>query len=283
MFDIRDISQSIDTEIVRKIFGNKPNAYSFLQKLGYPKSLIKDPYSEIVKIWDYKNHKLVIRAIFETLPKYKNGLDGKHAVDLLLKEWGNLDFGAVSWPFSQGAFDDFVQRINAETQSNRLEKDEKVKIAAVKYRRIKEINTVRNDFLETLLFKKYDNIIPTLSHRKGVDFFIDGISYDQKVSKSPTNEFKKDFGIEWKQKAIENPLKVAEYLYRYQDEGRFGASPRLFFVFLDEDLSPLELEKIIDKVDLGKPSKITFEYKHQSTGLKTYQTFCYIILLAKEL
>ena len=44
-----------------------------------------------------------------------------------------------------------------------FDKDEKVKIAAVKYRRIKEINTVRNDFIETLIFEKNENILPTLN------------------------------------------------------------------------------------------------------------------------
>ena len=62
-------------------------------------------------------------------------------------------------------------------------KDDKVKVAAVKYRRIKEINTVRNDFIETLIFEKNNNILPTLNHRRGVDFFINGVSFDQKVAK----------------------------------------------------------------------------------------------------
>jgi hypothetical protein len=42
----------------------------------------------------------------------------------------------------------------------------------VKFRRLKEINTLRNDFLETLIFDKNQNIIPTLQHNRGVDFFI---------------------------------------------------------------------------------------------------------------
>jgi glycine cleavage system protein P-like pyridoxal-binding family len=78
----------------------------------------------------------------------------------------------------------------------RSEKDEEVKIAAVKYRRLKELNTARNDYLETLLFEKNINIIPTLKHNKGTDFYIDGISFDQKVAKSPTQEFIKKYGDE---------------------------------------------------------------------------------------
>jgi len=87
-----------------------------------------------------------------------------------------------------------------------MTKDSKVKNAAIKYRRIKEINTKRNDYLESLIFLKNDNIIPTLAHTRGVDFFINGVSFDQKVSRSVTNEFKKDFGVDWKKEAINNPI-----------------------------------------------------------------------------
>jgi len=100
-------------------------------------------------------------------------------MDVLIKEWQSLKLGDITWPFSQGAFDEFVQRVNSEKE-NGFVKDEKVKVAAVKYRRIKEINTVRNDFIETLIFEKNGNILPTLNHRRGVDFFINGISFDQK-------------------------------------------------------------------------------------------------------
>ena len=189
-----------------------------------------------------------------------------------------LGLGVLNWPFSQGQFDNFVQALNAENNT-RSEKDEKVKLAAVKYRRIKELNTERNDFLETLVFLKNDNIIPTLSHRKGVDFFIDGVSYDQKVSRSPTNEFKKDFGEHWKTTAIEHPEKVAEYLYTYQDEGRFGAEPRLFIVYLDDEISPIRIQQIIENTNLVTPSPITFKFKHKDVGLKTYRTEAFVILL----
>lgn len=235
MNDIRDIKRTIDQDIVKKIFSNKTNAIAFLELYNYDKKSLNkqssnELFSEIVRIWDYNDAKDKIRNIFKTLSKYQNGLKGEENIAILLKEWHALGLGVLNWPFSQGQFDNFVQALNAENNT-RSEKDEKVKLAAVKYRRIKELNTERNDFLETLVFLKNDNIIPTLSHRKGVDFFIDGVSYDQKVSRSPTNEFKKDFGEHWKTTAIEHPEKVAEYLYTYQDEGRFGAEPRLFIVY----------------------------------------------------
>lgn len=204
-------------------------------------------------------------------------------MNILLDEWGKLNLGTISWPFSQGDFDGFVQRVNAEQNSGE-EKDEKVKHAAVKYRRIKEINTVRNDFIETLIFEKNKNILPTLNHRRGVDFFINGISFDQKVAKSPTNEFKRNYGDDWKEKALKNPEKVAEYLYKYQDEGRFGADSRLLVVYLDEEVSINKIAKIIEDTDLDNPLEVTFEYTHNkgkpTERNKTYKVNCFIILLS---
>ena len=156
MNDIRDIKRTIDQDIVKKIFSNKTNALAFLElyKSYERRVLIKQSsnelFSEIVRIWDYNDAKDKIRNIFKTLPKYQNGLKGEENIAILLKEWHALGLGVLNWPFSQGQFDNFVQALNAENNT-RSEKDEKVKLAAVKYRRIKELNTERNDFLETLV------------------------------------------------------------------------------------------------------------------------------------
>ncbi len=238
----------------------------------------KNFWKAIVDSWDYEKSKQIIRDIFKKTEKYKNGKDADDAMKLLIREWQSLKLGDIAWPFSQGAFDDFVQRINSEKESG-LVKDEKVKVAAVKYRRIKEINTVRNDFIETLIFEKNNNILPTLNHRRGVDFFINGISFDQKVAKSPTNEFKRCFKGEWRKVAIEKPELVAEYLYKYQDEGRFGADPRLLVVYIDEDVSIDKIREIIGKADLNNPIEINFTYKHKVQGEKNYKVPCFVILL----
>ncbi|MFH3574713.1 hypothetical protein WAI05_20430, partial [Acinetobacter baumannii] len=124
----------------------------------------------------------------------------------------------------------------------------KVRDAAIKYRRIKELNTKRNDFLEVLIFEKDEDIIPTLGHSVGIDYFINGIPYDQKVARSPTKEFQKEFGTNWKEEAKKHPEKVAKYLYKYQDEGRFGADPRLFIVYLDEDISVAKIKERINEI-----------------------------------
>ena len=64
-------------------------------------------------------------------------------------------------------------------------------------------------------------------------------------------------------KAIKKPELVAEYLYKFQDEGRFGADPRLLVVYIDEDVSIDKIREIINKTDLNNPLEINFAYKHK--------------------
>jgi len=282
----KDIKNFIDSIIIKKIFGNASNVKEYLLALNYEKKDInklktQELYNKVVSQWNYNKSLPIIRKIFKNTKKYKEGKDSSDSIEILLNEWKELGLGTISWPFSQGQFDNFVQALNSEN-STRIEKDEKVKISAVRYRRIKEINTTRNDFLETLVFEKNENIIPTLSHSRGVDFFIDGISYDQKVAKSPTIQFKKDFGDKWKEEAIKNPSKVAEYLYTYQDEGRFGSTPRLYIVYLDEEIKPIDIKDAINNINLDKPLEISFTYSHKDTGDKTYKTQAYVILFKKQ-
>jgi len=294
------IKSKLSDDLARKIIGNQENATTYLLRLNEIKPIpslkfktinrgqnkekkilaleTKEIWKTIVDNWDYEISKKIIRNIFKETDKYKSGKDADEAMNVLIKEWETLKLGNIAWPFSQGAFDEFVQRVNSEKDSGFV-KDEKVKVAAVKYRRIKEINTVRNDFIETLIFEKNENILPTLNHRRGVDFFINGISFDQKVAKSPTNEFKRYFKDKWRETAIKKPEIVAEYLYKYQDEGRFGADPRLLVVYIDEDVSIDKIREIINKTDLNNPVEINFTYKHKNLGEKNYKVPCFVILL----
>jgi len=294
------IKSKLSDDLARKIIGNQEKAMEYLLCLNNIKPIpslkfktitrgknvgkkvldlkTKEIWKSIVDSWDYEISKKIIRNIFKKTDKYKSGKEADNAMDVLIKEWQSLKLGNIAWPFSQGAFDEFVQRVNSEKENGFI-KDEKVKVAAVKYRRIKEINTVRNDFIETLIFEKNNNILPTLNHRRGVDFFINGVSFDQKVAKSPTNEFKKNYKDEWREIAIKKPELVAEYLYKFQDEGRFGADPRLLVVYIDEDVLISKIREIINKTDLNNPVEINFSYKHKNLGEKNYKVPCFVILL----
>ncbi|HXG84983.1 MAG TPA: hypothetical protein VNI84_13260 [Pyrinomonadaceae bacterium] len=297
-----DIKTNFSTDTAKKILGNREQATAFLLELQKEKKFdlpfrkitrgenegaevlkleTNEIWSKIVEHWSFEVGEKIIRNLFTTTDKYKSGKDSYATMNVLLEEWKKIKLGDVAWAFSQGDFDGFVQRLNAENISG-YEKDEKVKLAAVKYRRLKEINTVRNDFIETLIFEKNENILPTLNHRRTVDFFINGISLDQKVAKSPTNEFKRDFKEEWKNYAIEHPEKVAEYLYKYQDEGRFGADSRLLVVYLDEDVSIGKIAEIIQETNLEEPLEITFEYNHKNQRTKTYLVNCFVVLLHNQ-
>jgi hypothetical protein len=281
---MENIKIRVSNDVVKKILGNVPVAKQYLGKIGIPvpKAVKADEvWTKVVQSWNYDKSKTIIRELFRETPKYKDGKSADDAMEVLLAEWHALHLGSVEWPFTPNGFDAFVQRINSESEARPI-KDEKVKAAAVKYRRIKEINTVRNDFIETLIFEKNENIIPTLGHQRGLDFFIDGISYDQKVSRSVTNEFKRDYKEDWRKKAIESPELVAQYLYTYQDEVRFGSEPRLLVVNLDENILIHRIRDIINATNLDKHVEITFTFQHKNTGAKTYKVPCFVILLYNE-
>jgi len=159
-----DVKFKITNEIAHKILSNKKNAIYYLQKLNYHLHTselenIRENYKAnyiwglVEKYWDYSLCKSIIRNMFKETPKYKNGKEAEQTIKNLLQEWEKLNLGEISWPCSQGDFDGFVQRINSLTEDGTI-KDEKIKIAAVKYRRLKELNTLRNDYIETLIFEK---------------------------------------------------------------------------------------------------------------------------------
>ena len=278
-----DIKNIISTKELKKIFGNAKNGADFYFMLTNEK-ISTSPASKVWEIilrsWNYDKSLKLIREQFIDTEKYKNGKKSEEALDVLLQEWKDKNFGSVEWPFSQAphAFDNFVQSINSE-KTGRDKKDCKVKSASVRYRRIKEINTARNDFIETLIFEKNKNIMPTLRHSKGVDFFVDGMQFDQKVSRSVTKEFKEKHGDNWKKQAMENPQEVAEFLYTYQNETRFDPDPRLYVVYIDEDVSVKTVQEIINNTNLEQPIDISFTYTNEKEYKQTYKTKCFIILL----
>ena len=114
MNDIRDIRRTINQEIVKKIFGNKKNAIIFLSYFNYDGNMwsrksSSEVYNEIVRIWNYDEAKDKLREIFKNTPKYLRGLEGENNINILISEWRNLGLGNISWPFSQGQFDNFAQ------------------------------------------------------------------------------------------------------------------------------------------------------------------------------
>lgn len=279
------INKSITSNEVNKIFANKEEKIEYLNKLYEYKGIKEDIPKTIRKIneaiistWSYEESKTIIRKLFKKTEKYKNSKKSDKLLIDMMEEWEKLDLGERKWPFQALGFDKYIQRVNCQKITEK-EKDEIVKKDIVKFRRIKRINTFRNDFIEYLIVENNENIIPTLKHSKGVDFYINGFPYDQKVSKSVTKEFKNYYGNKWREEAINNPQIVAEYLYKYQDEQRFGIEPRLLIVYLDEDIDNNNIIKCVKKVNFSKPISISFEYDHSNNIKKKYETECYIVLL----
>lgn len=282
-----NIKNSIDEKTIKKIFGSIKYAVKYLDELDKVKGGLgkyknishKDLIHKVISTWNYPLALRIIRKLFVSTKKYANGKKAKEEIKTLINEWNKLSLGEIKWPCSQKAFDALAQRIN---NSSEPDKDKVITKAAIQFRRMKELNTKRNDFLETLIFEKNGSILPTLTHKGGTDYFIDGESFDQKVAKSPTNEFVVKYGTKYRETAINHPEIVAKFLYENQDEGRFGANSRLLVVYLDDDVSPEKIEEIINQTDLNNPIKIEFTYQHDKVGKKDYKVKCFVIILSND-
>lgn len=281
------INKFISVKEIKKIFSNTNEKKLYLKLLYNKKNIDKEIPKfksqideEIINTWDFTEANNIIRQMFKDTKKYEVGKYSSNNIRKMIKEWKDLGLGELNWPFSATEFDQYIQRINKMDISEE-EKDEIVKIGAIKFRRIKKINTARNDFIEYLIVEHNSNVTPTLKHSRGIDFYIDGYPFDQKVSRSVTRQFINDYGPNWKKHAIKHPEEVGRYLYKFQDEARFGDEPRLLIVYLENDISDEDVYKCVTKANLKKPYHFSFEYKH-STGIIKHEVDCYIILLHKQ-
>ena len=163
MKEYRKISQNE----INKIFGNRAEKIEYLETLYKIKGIeeeiprtIKKIDEEIVKTWDYETSKNIIRKMFRNTSKYENSKKSNKYLEKAMQEWEELKLGEYNWPFQPINFDQYIQRINCRDIPEE-EKDRIVERDVVKFRRIKRINTFRNDFIEYLIFENSDNVIPT--------------------------------------------------------------------------------------------------------------------------
>lgn len=84
-------------------------------------------------------------------------------------------------------------------------------------------NTQTTRIIEDI-FSIHSNVIPTLVDIKGVDFFIDDLPIDLKITRLPKG-FSEDFDKD----------KLIKWFYENQSEQRFGAENRLFLVLNDRN------------------------------------------------
>ena len=279
------LKNEITSVEVKKIFQNKDNKVEYLNRffdyIGKSEPIEKTNTKieeQIISTWNYEASKTVIREMFRNTEKYHYISRCKEKIDVAINEWNLLRLGKIDWPFSAMNFDQHVHQINRDESMNERRKDFLIARQCVKFRRIKQINALRNDYIEYLIFKN-ENVIPTFGNNRGVDFYIDGEPYDQKVSKSVGKIFQDKYGDDYRNIAIKNPNLVAESMYENQDEERFGDEPRLLIIYLDSDVTSQQIEDQLCNIDFNDPMTIEFKYKHSNHNTLNHKTKCFVVLL----
>ncbi len=277
----------ITPQEIKKIFYNTTNKQAYLDLLS---EHIGEDFSKlrtnraiddaIIRTWEYKLSKRIIRGLFFDSEKCIEGRIGRDRINDLIYDWKTLKLGKLDWPFLPKLFDNHVNFVNRSDLTER-EKDDRIALDAIRFRRIKEINTLRNDYIEYLIFANNDEVIPTFGNCRGVDFYINGQPFDQKVGRSIGRAFIEQYGDDYRKIAIENPDLVAISLYENQDEERFGYEPRLLIAYLDSDLTTEDVENSLANVDFSSPLNIEFEYLFSNGNVQIFETYCYVILLHK--
>lgn len=127
----------------------------------------------------------------------------------------------------------------------------------------------------------HKRVIPTIKNIKGIDIFFDGQPFDLKVTYLPHNYNPVD--------AVENPLKLAVWMYENQGAQRFGEDNRLFVILLDKNNPELswELKRdfnlVFNKIDnffhqesVSLEDEIVFTFNR-----KTYTAVSKVVLVTK--
>lgn len=275
----------INAAEIKKIFQNKENKLDYLRRL-FERTNNPTPIertvaridSQIIDTWEYNISKSVIREMFMDTDKYAYISVCRELIDEAINEWEEKQLGDFEWPFSAMNFDQHVHHLNRNTELTEEEKDEIISREAVVFRRIKNINALRNDYIEFLIFQN-ENVIPTFGNNRGVDFYIDGMPYDQKVSKSVGKAFQNQYGDDFREIAINNPSLVAISMYENQDEERFGEEPRLLIIYLDSDVKSNQIEEQLRNINFNEPMQIDFEYRHSNNNVLQHHTECFVVLL----
>ena len=126
------------------------------------------------------------------------------------------------------------------------------------------------------------NVVPTLSHIKGLDLFFRGFPFDLKVSTFPKR-------LNYSQYA-RNPRGLASWLYENQSNTRFGEHNRIFLVLADRTNLSLSwrlksnvtfikssLDEFFDSAEVSDSNRITFRFSG-----RTYRPLAKVVLVSKE-
>lgn len=296
-----NIKEIISVEQVGVILGSKDTQLAFLLKMkslwDVPTKLnrkgvevvdvksIGNITEYIVDKWNYSQVKDVLRDMFRSTEKYNRGRTAKTLFNNIKTKYFELGYSDYNWPFISGQFDAYAVKTVVYPSVSDLNKfDDALKRAqkdVEKFSYLKIFNTLRNDYIEYLIFNADEDIIPTFSHKGGIDFYIHGIGFDQKVSRSVTNQFIEKYGENWRDIAIQNPYEVSKFLMELGDEARFSNVPRLFIIDVDGTYELDNIEDKVNNISFDEPKVVNYNYNHSSTGLKSYECPVICLMLTK--
>lgn len=275
---IKNIKDGVTIRDVQNIFGNKNNAIEYLNTVGgkWTNTTLKSEssnsiFTKVCNNWDYEIVKLTVRLNSKktkyNLSNYeKYSKQYENVRDIISNEYSN----GKDWAFNPMTYDLKLTSTVRKCGSVLVGLHDHMEDIKKNYI-IKSYNVYRSFLFEYFMIKHHDDILPTLSNNNGVDFYYNGKKFDLKNTSSVTEKFKVDHGDDWLTEAINNPQRVAKYLYENQNENRFGFNPRIFIVELGDDIHTVDqIENECKNLNFGNLHKINFEY--MINGVSEYFT-----------
>lgn len=299
---VSDLREQISEREITLIFGNKDRKSQYLlrhprakldqaycsfdvkSKKAFAQALAKTPAAEIDQLiqdlWRYPESKQLLREMFVKSEKYRRGLRSRERMTKIREQMTKAGLQPGEWPYRASTVDQHAARITRKSGVSDAQMRREFRKASDGFMLQKLYTTARGDLIERLVFEAHEDIVPTFTDSNEADFFIGGVRYDQKVSRSVGEAFKREHGDSWREKALSDPAALARSLYENQDEQRFDAKRRLFVVFLDgeEDVEAEDLEAAIKRASLdSKPLDIEFNFNGHH-----HQTQAYMILVTSQ-
>ena len=254
----QDIRKSINRFTLKKIFtletakdlaekllilagGDKT---PYIPKGGKNKGKFRVPKAQafdvIIEYWDY-NFALQFarKELVSVLPNGKYKYDKYNHYRTAERNYREESQKENFWANRQGNLDQSIQQINRKPGISRRNREKLVQEMALNQLNVTYFNGLRNDFIEYEIFKNNFEVFPTLKNSAGLDYFVDGVPYDQKVSRSLGLAFESKYNSHEEAvfEARKNPKILAQSLFENQDTYRLEKGDicnRLYVVYLDE-------------------------------------------------
>ena len=279
---MKDIRSAVDEYTIDRLLPTAEVIHKFAQLLsgGTEQFPNKEKAIEfIIASWDYSKFSEFVKAEFETKLD-----DGKHKY----KKYDELDKATATYQSFLEKFNkkypdstNYMSGKNYESKLNSIrrlditfeEKERLIEEETVRSLHTFELNQLRNDSTEAILYKAFkNNITPTLKNIKGVDFYINGVAFDVKNSRSLGLAFMKthigkDKNLDdsdykkAKEFAIKHSGKLSESLFSNQSLARFSSDElqnKLYIASSNPNKYPslAELTSSIKHLNINVPLKV---------------------------